>query len=152
MITLFDQAPVFNHDHAIHAFDGGQAMGDDEAGPAFAQHPECLLDMAFRFCIERGRCFVQDQDRRVLQQRARDGEPLALAARQTQAVVADLGIETARQRRYEFRDEGGLSGRQHMLARQVTQGAVGDVVVNAVIEQHHVLTDIGYLFAQGAQG
>ena len=38
------------------------------------------------------RRFVQDQDRRVLQQHARDGDALALAARQLHAALADMGV------------------------------------------------------------
>ena len=52
-----------------------------------------VLHRALGFAVERRRRFVEDQDRRVLVDRARDRQPLALAARQLAAVVADLAVD-----------------------------------------------------------
>ena len=49
-----------------------------------------LLDAPLGFVVERRRGLVEDQDGRVLEQRARDGDALALAARQQRAAIADL--------------------------------------------------------------
>jgi len=76
---LGNAAPVEHHD-AIGVLDGGQAMGDDEGGAALAQGVERLLDLAFRLGVKRRGRFVQNQDRRILQQGAGDGDALALAA------------------------------------------------------------------------
>ena len=85
-------------------------MGNDEAGAAFAQHAQRLLDAAFAFGVQRGGSFVENQDRRVFEQRAGDGQALALAARQAQAVVADHGIEALRQAAHELGHEGRIGG------------------------------------------
>ena len=42
--------------------------------------------------IERARRLVEDQDRRVLQQHAGDGDALALAAGQLHAALADVRV------------------------------------------------------------
>ena len=60
---------------------------------------ELGLDRLFRLRIERRRRFVEDQDRRVLQQRARDRDALLLAAGQLQAALADFGFVAVGQRR-----------------------------------------------------
>ena len=49
--------------------------------------------------VERRRRLVEDQDRRVLEDRARDAQPLALAARQAAAGFGDLGVVALRQAR-----------------------------------------------------
>jgi hypothetical protein len=48
--------------------------------------------------VEVGRRLVQDQDRRVLEEGAGDGHPLALAAAQLEAVVPDQRVEPPRER------------------------------------------------------
>ena len=50
------------------------------------------LNLLLRFGIERGGGFVEKKDGRVLQKRARDGEPLLLSAGKQAALVADDGV------------------------------------------------------------
>ena len=58
-------------------------------GAALHQRLERGLHVALRFGVERRSCFIEDQYRRVLQQRARDGKPLPLPAGKSDAVLAD---------------------------------------------------------------
>ena len=58
---------------------------------------ERFLHVALGFRIERGGRFVEQDDRRVLDQRARDGDALALAAGQLHAVLADRRVVAARE-------------------------------------------------------
>ena len=53
---------------------------------------EARLDRGLDLGIERGGRLVQHQDRRVLQDHARDGDALALAARKLHAALADLRV------------------------------------------------------------
>src|SRR6266481_9777185 len=69
---LGDTARV-QHDDAVGPLDGGEPMGDHQSCAAFHERFERLLDVALRFAVQgRGR-LVQDQHRRVLEERARDG-------------------------------------------------------------------------------
>src|SRR3546814_13916800 len=56
--------------------------------------------------LRRGR-FVEQQDRRITQQRARDRDPLALPARQPRPAFTEEGIEPLRQCAQEI---GGIGG------------------------------------------
>ena len=55
---------------------------DGDRGAALHQVVQRLLDFLLGLGVDRGRGFVEDQDARVDQQRARDRDALALAARQ----------------------------------------------------------------------
>ena len=50
------------------------------------------MDQRFVMGVERAGRFVEDQDARVLEQDARDRQPLALAARELVAALADDGV------------------------------------------------------------
>ena len=73
-------------------------MRDDDAGAPTHQHLECLLDEAFRLRIKcRGR-LVEDQNRRVGEERTRDCDTLAFATRQLDATLADQRVVAFGQR------------------------------------------------------
>ena len=56
-----------------------------------------LLHVALGFGIERRGRLVEQDDRRILDQRARDGDALALAAGELQAVLADRRVVAGRE-------------------------------------------------------
>jgi hypothetical protein len=60
--------------------DGREAVGDDEHGAAGEQPLDGLLHQPLALGVERARRLVEDEDGRVEQQGAGDGEALALAA------------------------------------------------------------------------
>jgi hypothetical protein len=53
---------------------------------------ECVLDVPFRFGVERRSRLVENQDRRILEHGAGDGQALALSARQHHAVFTDQRV------------------------------------------------------------
>jgi hypothetical protein len=55
---------------------------------------ERRLHQPLAFRIERARGFVQEQDRRVAQDRARDGDALALPTRESRAPFTEEGVVT----------------------------------------------------------
>ena len=91
--ALLDDAAVVHHDDPVGAADGGEAVGDDDRRAVVHQPLERLLDQPLGFGVERGGRLVEQQDRRVAQQRAGDREALALAARQPRAAFAQEGVE-----------------------------------------------------------
>ena len=56
-----------------------------------------LLDRPLGLGVERRGRLVEDQDRRVLEEHARDRQALLLAARELDAALADDGVEAVRQ-------------------------------------------------------
>jgi hypothetical protein len=60
-VTVFD-----DHD-PISVADRGQAMRDDERGPAFQDATKGLLDEQLGSCIHRGGRLIKDQNRRISQ-------------------------------------------------------------------------------------
>ena len=64
-------------------------MRDRDDGAALGETFERELNLLFRFGIERGSRFIEEQDRRVFQQRAGDRETLLLSAGKQAALVAD---------------------------------------------------------------
>ena len=89
-----DDASVVEHQNARRIAHGGEPVGDDEGGAAFHHLIERLRDARLGYRIERARRFVENQDRRVFEQRAGDGEALALAAGEEPAALADARFES----------------------------------------------------------
>ena len=54
-------------------------MRDDEGSAIFHQSVECVLDDCLILGIDAGECFVEQENRCVLEQRPRDRQALALA-------------------------------------------------------------------------
>ena len=81
MPAFLDDAALVHHEDAVRLLHGGEAMGDDQRRPAFMTLQR-TLNQGLVLGIERARRLVEQQDRRVLEDGAGDGEPLALAARE----------------------------------------------------------------------
>ncbi len=66
----FDDASGVEHQDAVRAPDGAQAMRDHEAGPAFHQTCERDLEAGFGERVDRAGRFVEDEDARIGEQGA----------------------------------------------------------------------------------
>src|ERR1700704_6723495 len=105
----------------------------------------------FGFRIERSGCLVEQDDRRILDQGARDGDPLALAARELEPMFTDHRVVTGRECRDEIvRMCSPCGGRD--FGRAGVWLSEGDVVAHRSAEQEYVLADVADLTAQGAPG
>ena len=93
MRAFLDDVALVHDDQPVHRRDGRQPVRDGDHGLAFHQPVEVLLDRRLDLRIERRRRLVEDQDRRVLQHDAGDGDALPLAAGQLHAALADMGVE-----------------------------------------------------------
>ena len=89
---LHDPALV-EHDDSIGVFDRREPMGDDQGGAALHQKRQLLLNPPLRFIVERRGRLVENQHRRVLEQRARNGYSLPLAARKILPAIAEHRVE-----------------------------------------------------------
>ena len=78
--TTLDDRAVVEDDDLVGLNDGGQAVRNHQGG-AIARDPiKRILDFALGVAVERGGCLIEQQDRRRLEDGARDGDPLLLAA------------------------------------------------------------------------
>ena len=91
-----DDASVVEHQNAGRIAHGGEPVGDDEGGAALHDLIERLRNARLGHRVERAGGFVENEDRRVFQQCAGDGEALALAAGQEPAALADPRFKAVR--------------------------------------------------------
>ena len=129
---------VLQHHDLVGVAHGRQAVGDDEGGAARHQRLERLLDARLRRRVERAGRLVEDQDRRVLEQRAGDGQALALAARQGRAALADQGVVALRLAHDEV-VRLGERGRLLDLGLRRIGPADPQVVADGAVEQRRIL-------------
>ena len=94
MAALLDDRALVEHDEPVEIGDRRQAVGDGDHGLAGHQVEQLLLDRRLDLAVERRGRLVQDQDRRVLEQRARDGEALTLAVAQHITDALGMALNT----------------------------------------------------------
>ena len=151
-MPLLDQAALVEHQHLVGVLDGRQAVRDHQRGAVGHQVIERVLHQALGLGVERGGGLVEDQDRRVLEHRARDRQALALAARQPAALAADAALQAFGQALDEFHRVGAAHRAVQILpVDRLLQFAVGDVGRDRAVEQHHLLADQRDLAAQVGQ-
>ena len=105
---------------------------------------------AFGFGVQSAGGFVQQQQRRIFQQRACNRDALALAARQTHAAFTQEALIAARQARNEFVGGGHFGGGDDFLVAGA-DAAVADVFHRVFGEDHCVLRHDADGAAQGMQ-
>ena len=130
---LHDIAAVY-HQNRIGVLNGGQPVGDDEAGLAPHQLLHGRLDALLRLGVHVGGGFVQDQHFGVQQHGPGDGQQLLLALGDVQAVLVDDGVIPIGQAADVAVDMGGFGGGGDFF--QGGAGlAVGDIVQDGPAEQ-----------------
>ena len=93
MSAVADKFAVVEEQASGDVFQGSHAVGDDEGGSVFGESFQGVLDEAVAFIVECGGGFVEDQDRRVLEEGSGDGDPLPLATGKGAAAFAQNRIE-----------------------------------------------------------
>jgi hypothetical protein len=87
--SLLCYSSLIEDNDPVCVMDRGKAMGDDNRSPAFAECPECVDKKPFSLSIEGAGGFIENEDGRILQERAGDRETLAFSARQCDAALTD---------------------------------------------------------------
>src|SRR5260370_4854323 len=145
----FDDPPILDDEDAIGIDDGMQAMRDHDRRSSLAQVLDRALNLPLGLRIERSRRLVEQDDRRVLQQSAFDGDALSLAAGDLQAVLADLCVVPAGEYRDEIVRISGFGGGDDLgLAR--AQPSERYILAHPATKQENNLPDIGDLTSQRA--
>ena len=135
-----DDLPAIDDANQVRPLDRRQPMRNDERRAPADQDVQRLLHLPFRFAVEGRSRFVEQQDRRVLQHRARNGNSLTLAAGQSDAVLADHRIVALRQLANER--VGGSRARRFLdFGRGCAKAAIGDIGAHSVVEQADFLSD-----------
>lgn len=139
MAALFGDAAVLQDHDPVGRADGGQPVGDDEQGAAGRERGQRVLDQRLGVRVGvRGR-LVEDEDRRVGEQRPRDGQALGLTAGQGDA-RAEYGGVAVGQGQDAVVEVGGAGAPLDLLVGGVG-AAQADVVGDARPQQPYVLED-----------
>ena len=138
MVALLDDLARLHHQDGVGVADRREAVGDHEAGAVRAQRRHRLLDEHLGAGVDRAGGLVEDQDRRVGEEGAGDGEQLLLAGAHGAALVVDDGVVAVGQRVHEAVDVGGPRRLEDLLLGGV-EVAVGDVLADGAAEQPGVL-------------
>ena len=76
MIAALNNAPPFQDEDLVGVNDGGETVGDDQAGAVLSGELDLGLDGLFGDRVERGGGLVEDQNGRIFEQGAGDGDAL----------------------------------------------------------------------------
>src|SRR5205085_12445730 len=100
---------ILEDDDLVGERDRGEAVSDDERGPARHHAAKRQLDLLFGRGVDRGRRVIEDQDPGVRDDRARDRDALALPSGKRQAALADQRVVALGERadeRVRLRERG----------------------------------------------
>src|ERR1051326_3564538 len=145
--AVLDQAAALDGDDAIRRPHGGEPVGDDKHGAALGNFLHVALDDALALRVERAGRLVEDENARIGDERARDGDALALAARERGAALADDGVVALGELEDEIMRAGEPRRRDHALERHARIGE-RDVLAHRAVEQHVLLQHDADLAAQ----
>src|SRR5262249_11220859 len=106
MAAVLDQTAALEGDDAIHRAHRAEPVGDDQHRAPFGGLLHVVLDDALAFVVEGAGRPVENENARIGDERAGNGDALALAARQRRAALADQRIVTLGQLENEIMRAG----------------------------------------------
>lgn len=134
---LYDMSTGKN-EYLIGVPHGFQTMCNHNNSLIVRKRADRLLQLRFIFGIDARRRLVEDNDRRVLEHGAGNGNTLLFSARKRRTSFAHLRIITVGESRDKFVAAGGFSGGDDFFVRGVGFSEF-DIVFDRVVEQIHVL-------------
>ena len=140
-----DHPAGVQHEDAVGVDHAGQPMRHDEDRAPAHEAPERVLDHRLVLRIDRRQRLVQQQDRRVPQQRAGDGDALALPAREADAALAD-------HRRVALRQAGDEAVRVGRPRRRLDLGVARVRLAEADVLRRRAVEEIGVLIDHAEPG
>ena len=123
-------------------------MRDHEDGAVFHESVEGGLDEVLGLGIDAGGGFVEEEDGRVLEEGAGDGEALFFAAREFDAALADIGVELLGERFDEGLATGIRESGPELFFGSVAAGEE-EVFAHGAVEEEGLLSHVADIFAQG---
>ena len=106
-----DHVAAVESEHALGERDRREPVGDHESCAVLEQGAEGCVDLLFDVDVDRAGRVVEDEDRRVEEQRPRDRHALALAARERVAALTDDRVVAVGEPHDELVGVRGLRGR-----------------------------------------
>src|SRR5688572_25865266 len=125
-------------------------MRDDEGRPAPPQRSQAVLDERLAFAVERRGGFVEDENARIGEDRARDGHALALPARELYPALADDRVVARLEPFDELVRVRNAADLLNLLGGGI-RTSVADVLCDRAVEEEVVLehhSDLGSVVAQ----
>ena len=95
--ALLGYRAVTQHYDPVCARNGTHPVGDDEDGFVLYEPGQSLLNGSFVLHVQTGGGFIQQNDGRILQESAGNGNALTLAAGKSAAILADVRVPFVRQ-------------------------------------------------------
>src|SRR5947208_9912867 len=92
MSAALHNASGLHHQDLVGLAHGGKTMRNYKRGAAFHQVLEALLNEGFRFGVEAGGGFIEDQNFRIGENSASNGDPLALPAGKLDSAFTNDGV------------------------------------------------------------
>src|SRR5262249_18338221 len=89
---VLDDLAGFHYENRVSVHDGMKTMSDHNGGTVLAEMLDCLLHLLLGLRVQRRGGLIQQNDRCVLDQRARDRDALALAAGKLSTMLADRRV------------------------------------------------------------
>ena len=145
---LGDAARI-QHENPVGSDDARKPVRDYQRRPVLHQTVQRGLDDGFVLRVHARKRLVQQQDRRVLEQRASNRQPLPLTAGQPDGAFSDNGIVPVRQMRDELVRVRGARGVFQLLMSGVRL-AEPQIIRHRAVEQVRVLRYHRYAVAHGA--
>ena len=135
---LLGHNAVSQHDDLVRSRDGTHPVRDDQDRLAADQTGQRRLDERLVLDVQTGRRLVEQDDGRILEEGARNGNALALAARKGAAVFADVGVPLVRELFGKFVAVGKLC-RRGTSSSVASLAAEADILQNGIVKQRDVL-------------
>ena len=129
-----DDVATVQHQDLMAVGQGTEPVRHDQHGPAKRDALDVGIDQRLAFRIERAGGLIQDQDARIMDQRPRDRQTLALAAGQIGRTFLDPGLIAFGQTLDELLGAGQAGG-AHRIAQGQAGAAGQDIVLDAAAEQ-----------------
>src|SRR2546423_14221015 len=92
MSAAFHNASGLHHQDLVGLAHGGKTMRNYKRGAAFHQVLETLLNEGLRFGVEAGGGFIENQNFRIGENSASNGDPLALSTGELDPAFANDGV------------------------------------------------------------
>ena len=148
--ALLGQLAVLDDEDDVGVADRVEVMGDDDRRPALHQFSRAPMTACSDSGVQPGRGLVENQDRRVADDGAGDGDALALAAGQRDATLAHHRVVAVGHRVDELVRVGQF-GRALDLRGRARRLAVRDVLPDGRAKEQRVLQHKAHLVAQRLQ-
>src|SRR5215813_13748303 len=140
MAAVLGHAAAFERDDAVGRPHRRQPVRDDQHRASLGDRLHVALDDPLALVVEGARRLVEDQDARIADEGAGDGDALALATREGRAALADDRVVAFGQLEDEFVRPRQPCRRDDALHRHGGVGE-GDILAHRAVEQHVLLQD-----------